>query len=115
MTRGDLPQSNGYIVVPRAIGWSIASSMMGIIIGGVWFAALQFARLDTLERSDIAIKARVEERGNLAEKRIDDLVRERDRMIRVEEQMRNVSEIVRRIEDRLSQASPRPPPPPYPP
>jgi hypothetical protein len=91
VTRAELPLDGGYFVVPKTIGWSMVASAAGIIVGGVWFLAVQVSRLEQVERDVTASRVRIEE-----------LNRERDRWVKLESQMGFAIDTLRRIDERLA-------------
>jgi uncharacterized coiled-coil protein SlyX len=94
MTRSDLPADGGYIVLPRKMSWAVGVLFLVQAAGGLLFVSKLEGRISNLEVT-------VAERRTLNEARFASLASDRDRLIRVEEQMRYIVEALRRIERQL--------------
>lgn len=91
--------------VPVAI---IGALLMQTMALGWWASKLD-SRVESLERADQRFDTRIEARFKVGDDRWEAIGRDRDRIIRLEEQTRSVVEIVRRIETKLDHAVSREP------
>lgn len=101
VTRQALPDDAGYFVVPRRYAISVGWALLCLVAMGAFQIALFWARVANLEAMDVRILAERTERRTLVDRRMDMLMSDRDRILRLEEQMRHQTEILVRIERKL--------------
>lgn len=96
----DFPEE-GVVVVPRTVGfWAVLGGVV-FLAGQVWFfaetkATIQ-AEIVSLQRADLESKTR----GDDIRRRLTDLENQRDRITRVEEQLKVTIEMLREIREEL--------------
>lgn len=83
--------------VPVSLIFAIVVQTAAII----WWGSDINTRVNSLERTDVKVEALITQRIKLADDRYDGLLRERDRIVRVEEQIKALVDIVRRIDAKL--------------
>lgn len=83
--------------VPIALIGSLVLQSMAL----VWWASKMDSRVEQLERSDTRTELLISQRMKLADERHEGLARDRDRVVRVEEQIKSMLDILRRLEMRL--------------
>lgn len=93
MSRNDLPPEGGYFIFPRYISLAVIIAFLGQMGGFIWYAAKLDSRISYLEARDAENKSKIVE-----------LFKERDRVIRLEEQMKTALELLARIDRRLEPA-----------
>lgn len=87
--------------VPLAI---IGALIMQTLLLGWWTSKVD-SRIENLERADTRTDTLIQARIKLADDRFDALQRDRDRIARVEEQIKSVLDLVRRIDQKLERGS----------
>jgi hypothetical protein len=83
--------------VPIAI---IGALIMQTMLLGWWTSKVD-SRIENLERSDMRTDTLIQSRIKMADDRFEGLQRDRDRIVRVEEQLKALLDLVRRIDQRL--------------
>lgn len=100
-----LTVEEGYIAFPKrlslAIAISLGSALVGQTAGLAWYAAKLDSRIGELEAGDRRIMDRSNERYGMIVVRLDALERDRDRIARVEEQVRSVADLLREIRQEM--------------
>ena len=96
----DLPES-GVVVIPRTVGfWAVFGGVI-FLAGQIWFFAETKANVQadivSLQRADVETKTR----GDDIRRRLTDLENQRDRITRVEEQLKVTIEMLREIREEL--------------
>ena len=98
----------GYVAFPKRLSLAIAISLASALVmqtaGLAWYAAKMDSRIAELESSDRRILDRSDERYRAIGVRLDALERDRDRLVRVEEKVSAVAEILREIRQEMRPA-----------
>ncbi|MET7243241.1 hypothetical protein ABZT49_07710 [Methylobacterium sp. EM32] len=101
--------AEGVIILPRRTSfWAMATLVVGLAGQLLWigsYAAKIDARLEDLAASDQRQAKRDDERYGLVIGRLESLERDRDRLVRLEEQVRIATDLLREIRQEI-----RPPP-----
>ena len=90
--------------VPIAIIVAICIQTGGLI----WWAARLESRVGSLEMRDATQQTLIETRSKLADDRWENIMRERDRMARLEEKLAAAVQVLQRIEAKLDRVESRP-------
>jgi hypothetical protein len=91
----------GYLVLPRRIGWSLVGGGLLYAIGTGWIGAGYVGRLRLLELTDQRFERdRIEQRSDI-DRRIAHLEQSQDRITRLEEQVKISIEMLKDIRAEL--------------
>lgn len=101
-------QSNGpteqHWQMDRRVPISLISAIVIQSATILWWASKMDSRVEQLERTDARTELLITQRMKMTDERYETLSRDRDRVIRLEEQIKNMLDIVRRIETRIEKA-----------
>jgi hypothetical protein len=102
VTKDQLPDTNeGYLVLPRRIGWAIVAGGLPYPAGTGWAASGYVSRLEKLEQFDARFeRERSERRADLV-RRLARLEQSQDWITRLEEQVKISIEMLREIRDEM--------------
>ncbi len=102
--RTELPDE-GVVIIPRRVGfWAVFGGFI-FLAGQIWFfaetKATTSAEISSLQRADVEARAR----GDDIRRRLTDLENQRDRITRVEEQLKVMLEMLREVREELRKRS----------
>ena len=102
VTKDQLPDTNeGYLVLPRRIGWAIVAGGLLYAAGTGWAASGYVSRLEKLEQFDARFERERRERRADVDRRLARLEQSQDRITRLEEQVKISIEMLREIRDEM--------------
>ena len=90
--------------VPIAIIVTIAIQTLALV---VWAAKLD-SRVSSLETKDATQQTLIDAKARVADERWENIIRERDRMARLEEKLAGAIDVLKRIEAKLDRSENRP-------
>lgn len=100
----ELPDE-GVVIVPRRIGWAAVVGGFIFLAGQIWFFAETKASIQAdiigLQRADVEARSR----GDDIRRRLQDLENQRDRITRVEEQLKVMLDMLREVREELRKKS----------
>ncbi|PVE25442.1 hypothetical protein DC522_05980 [Microvirga sp. KLBC 81] len=100
--KDQLPDTNeGYLVLPRRIGWAIVVGGVLYAAGTGWAANGYVSRLEKLEDADARFFRERDERRAAVDQRLARLEQSQDRITRLEEQVKISIEMLKEIKDEL--------------
>jgi uncharacterized protein YdcH (DUF465 family) len=100
--KDQLPDTNeGYLFLPRRIGWAIIVGGVLYAAGTGWAANGYVARLEKLESADARFYQERVERRTVVDQRLTRLEQNQDRITRLEEQVKISIEMLKEIKDEL--------------
>ncbi|ACL62047.1 hypothetical protein [Methylobacterium nodulans] len=110
MTQSTADPAGGAIILPKraslwAVGAVLASAAAQLVWAGSYAAKIE-SRLEDLSASDTRILTRLDERYATVSGRVESLERDRDRLVRLEEQVRIATDLLREIRQEI-RAPPR--------
>lgn len=102
MTKDQLPDTNeGYLVLPRRVGWAIVAGGILYAAGSGWAASGYVSRIEKLEQADARLERERTERRADVDRRLSRLEQNQDRITRLEEQVKISIEMLKEIKDEL--------------
>lgn len=100
VTKTALPDA-GYLVLPKRWSLAVLYSFIVLTLTAATGAATVYHRLGQLDATDARVDRVMLDRRAANEKRFEELSRDRDRLIRVEEKLSAQGELLKRIEGKL--------------
>lgn len=100
--KDELPDTTeGYLVLPRKIGWAIVTGGILYAAGSGWAASGYVSRIEKLELTDARFERERSEHRADVERRLTRLEQNQDRITRLEEQVKISIEMLKEIKDEL--------------